>query len=69
MYKVGFKAVEGLKGVHPIIFLSNIFPNSHLIQKRIRNQQLLILYTFLNQIRIGKNIQHKDDRMNSAKGM
>ena len=26
---------------------------------------LLIMYTFLSQIRIGKNIRHKDDRMNS----
>ena len=23
------------------------------------------MYTFLNQMRIGKNIQHKDDKMNS----
>ena len=30
-----------LKGVHPIIFVSNIFPNSHLIQKRIHNQLIL----------------------------
>ena len=30
-----------LKGVHPIIFVSNIFPNSHLIQKFIQNQQLI----------------------------
>jgi hypothetical protein len=29
-----------LKGVHPIIFVSNIFPNSHLIQKCIQNQQV-----------------------------
>jgi hypothetical protein len=29
-----------LKGVHSIIFVSNIFPNSHLIQKCIQNQQL-----------------------------
>ena len=29
------------------------------------SKQLLKLYTFLNQMRIGKNIQHKDDRMNS----
>ena len=28
-------------------------------------QQLLIIQTFLNQMRIGKNIQHKDDRINS----
>ena len=28
-------------------------------------KQLLIMYTFLNQMRIGKNIQHKDDKMNS----
>ena len=29
-----------LKGVHPIIFVLNIFPNLHLIQKYIHNQQL-----------------------------
>ena len=29
------------------------------------SKQLLIMYTFLNQMRIGKNIQQKDDRMNS----
>jgi len=29
------------------------------------SEQLLIMYTFLNQMKIGKNIQHKDDRMNS----
>ena len=29
-----------LKGVHPIIFMLNIFPNSQLIQKCIHNQQL-----------------------------
>ena len=29
------------------------------------SKQLLILYTFLNQMRIGKNIWHKDDRINS----
>ena len=29
-----------LKRVHSIIFVSNIFPNSHLIQKSIQNQQL-----------------------------
>ena len=29
-----------LKGVHLIIFVSNIFPNSYLIQKCIHNQQL-----------------------------
>ena len=38
-----------LKGVHSIIFVLNIFPNYHLIQKCIRNQQL---------------IRHKDDKMN-----
>ena len=55
-----------LKGVNPIIFVLNIFPNSHLIQKCIQNQQLLlILYTLLNQMRVVKNIRHKDDRMNS----
>ena len=29
-----------IKWLHPIIFVSNIFPNSHLIQKCIHNQQL-----------------------------
>ena len=29
-----------LKGVHLIIFVLNMFPNSHLIQKCIHNQQL-----------------------------
>jgi len=29
-----------LQGVYPIIFVSNIFPNSHLIQKCIHNRQL-----------------------------
>ena len=58
--------VEVLKGGYPIIFASYVFPNSHLIQKCIQNQQLLlILYTFLNQMKVGKNIRHKDDRMNS----
>ena len=55
-----------LKGGYPIIFASNVFDNSHLIQKCIQNQQqLLILYTFLNQMRVVKNIRHKDDRMKS----
>ena len=31
---------DKVKGLHPIIFVSNIFPNSHLIQKFIQNQQL-----------------------------
>ena len=38
-----------LKGGYPITFVS----------------KLLILYTFLNEIRVGKNIRHKDDRMTS----
>ena len=55
-----------LKGGYPISFASNVFHNSHLIQKCIQNQQqLLILYTLLNQMRVVKNIRHKDDRMNS----
>ena len=55
-----------LKGGYPIIVASNVFSNSHLIQKCIQNQQqLLILYTFLNRMRVGKNIRHKDNRMNS----
>ena len=53
-----------LKRGYPIIFASNIFPNSHLIQKRIQNQQLLlILCTLLNQMRDVKNIRRKDDRV------
>jgi hypothetical protein len=55
-----------LKGGYLIIFGLNVFHNSHLIQKCIQNQQqLLILYTFLNQMRVVKNIRRKDDRMNS----
>ena len=55
-----------IKWVHPIIFSSNVFHNSHLIQKCIQNQQLLlILYTLLNQMRVGKNIRRKDDRITS----
>ena len=55
-----------LKGGYPIIFASNVFHNSHLIQKCIQNQQLLpILYTLLNQMRVVKNTRHKDDRMSS----
>ena len=55
-----------LKWVHPIIFASNVFHNSHLIQKCIQNQQLLlILYTLLNQMRVVKNIRCKDDRITS----
>ena len=56
----------GVKGGYSIIFASNVFHNSHLFQKCIQNQQLLlILHTLLNQMRVVKNIQHKDDRMNS----
>ena len=45
-----------LKRGYPIIFASNVFHNSHLIQKCIQNQQqLLILYTLLNQMRVVKN--------------
>ena len=41
-----------LKGDYPIIFALNVFHNSHLFQKCIQNQQLLlILYTLLNQMR------------------
>ena len=49
-----------VKGGYPIIFASNVFHNSHLIQ-----QLLLILYTLLNQMRVVKNIRQKDDGMNS----
>ena len=60
------KILGQLKGGYPIIFVSNVFHNAHLIQKCIQNQQqLLILYTFLNQMRVVKNIRRKDDRMNS----
>ena len=34
-----------LKWVHSIIFVSNVFHNSHLIQKCIQNQQLLLIST------------------------
>ena len=55
-----------LKGGYSIIFASNVFHNSHLIQNCIQNQQLLlILYTCLNQMRVVKNIRRKDHRMNS----
>ena len=33
----------GLKGGYSIIFASNVFHNSHLIQKCIQNQQLLLI--------------------------
>ena len=57
------KFLRSLKGCYLIIFASNVFPNSHLIQNCIQNQQqLLILYTFLNQMRVGKNIRRKDDK-------
>ena len=69
----GFEIILGvvilkilLKGGYPIIFALNVFHNSHLIQKCIQNQQqLLILYTFLNQMRVVKNISRKDDRITS----
>ena len=62
--------IFGLKGGYPIIFALNVFRNSHLIQKCIQNQQLLlILYTLLNQMRVVKNIRRKDDRMNSLQCM
>ena len=55
-----------LKWLHHIIFVSNVFHNSHLIQKCIQNQQqLLILYTLHNQMRVGKNIRRKDGRITS----
>ena len=48
-WKIGL-CLTLLKWVHPIIFALNVFHNSHLIQKSIQNQQLLlILYTLLNQ--------------------
>ena len=49
--------MSALKRGYPIIFASNVFHNSHLIQKCMQNQQqLLIFYTFLNQMRVVKNI-------------
>ena len=67
--ELGFKSMVDptkdllLKGVYPIMFASNVFHNSNLIQKCI--QKLLIFYTFLNKMRVVKNIRRKDDRMNS----
>ena len=55
---VGFY-IFALKWVHPIIFSSNVFHNSHLIQL------LLILYTLLKQMRVVKNIRRKHDRITS----
>ena len=44
----------------------NVFHNSHLIQKCIQNkQQLLILYTLPNLMRVVKNILRKDDMITS----
>ena len=64
-YILGQYIVCFLKGGYPIIFPLNLFLNSYMIQKCIQNQQLfLILYTFLNQMRVGKNIRRKDDRIN-----
>ena len=55
-----------VKGGYSIIIASNVFHSSHLIQKCIQyQQQLLILYTLLNQMRVVKNIRRKDDRMKS----
>ena len=60
------RILNHLKGGYPIIFASNVFHNFHLIQKCIQNQQqLLKLYTFLNQMRVEKNIRRKDDRITS----
>ena len=47
-----------LKGVHLIIFVSNIFPNCHLIQKSIQYQQLLgwtPFNTYINHSAMLKN--------------
>ena len=60
----GNKLVDNSKNLNSVA--SNVFHNSHLIQKCIQNQRLLlILYTLLNQMRVVKNIRRKDDRMNS----
>ena len=49
-----------VKGGYPIIFASNVFYNSHLIRKCMQNQQqLMILDTFLKQMRVVKNIRLK----------
>ena len=49
-----------LKEGYPIIFASNVIHNSHLIQKCIQNQRLLlILYTLLNQMRVVKKFDTK----------
>ena len=57
-----------LKGGYPIIFASNVFHNSHLIQKCIQNQQqLLILYTLLGKVTSGGRLEHiETDSFNSA---
>ena len=58
--------INPLKGGYPIIFATNVFHNSHLIQKCIQNQQqLLIFYTLPKQMRVVKNIRRKDDRITS----
>ena len=45
---------------YPIIFALNVFHNPHLIQKCILNQQqLLIWYTLLNQMRVVKTFDSK----------
>ena len=57
MMKSSLGKIFFLKGSYPIVFVSNVFHNFHLIQKCIQNQQqLLILYTLLNQMRFVKNI-------------
>ena len=47
-----------LKWLHPIIFVSNIFPNSHLIQKCIHNQQLFLnnIFKILGHLKVLVNI-------------
>ena len=53
-----------VKRLHPIIFVSSIFPNSHSIQKCIQNQQTAVdfVYSFVSNENWEK-YSHKDDTM------
>ena len=49
------------------LFIYSVVDSTHECAKKLKKKivlkQLLIIYTFLNQMRIGKNIRHKEDRM------
>ena len=53
------KANIFLKGVHPIIYVSNIFPNSHLIQKCIQFQQLFIVIVLYSLTSLARKLIHE----------